>query len=66
VNRFITFIAQFFINKIHPIFGCSPNKQQKIAEKTLNLFVPGAEKLGLVALGKELQELSLEVLSKKS
>jgi (p)ppGpp synthase/HD superfamily hydrolase len=41
------------------------NKQKKIAEETFQLFVPMAEKLGLVGLAKELKELSLEVLSKK-
>jgi (p)ppGpp synthase/HD superfamily hydrolase len=41
------------------------NKQKKIAEETFQLFVPMAEKLGLVDVGKELKELSLEVLSKK-
>jgi (p)ppGpp synthase/HD superfamily hydrolase len=41
------------------------NKQKKIAEETFQLFVPMAEKLRLVNLAKELQELSLEVLSKK-
>jgi Na+/proline symporter len=41
------------------------NKQKKIAEETFQLFVPMAEKLGLVDVEKELKELSLEVLSKK-
>jgi (p)ppGpp synthase/HD superfamily hydrolase len=41
------------------------SKQQKIAEETLNLFVPMAEKLKLVILAQELKELSSEVLNKK-
>jgi Na+/proline symporter len=41
------------------------NKQKKIAEETLNLFVPMAEKLALVDVAKELKKISLEVLSKK-
>lgn len=42
------------------------NKQKKIAEETFQLFVPMAKQLGLVAVAKELEELSLEVLSQKS
>jgi hypothetical protein len=41
------------------------NKQKKIAEETYQLFVPMAEKLGLVDVAKELQDISLKVLSKK-
>jgi hypothetical protein len=41
-------------------------KQKKIAEETFQLFVPMAKKLGLVDVEKELKELSLEVLNKKS
>jgi Na+/proline symporter len=42
------------------------SKQQKIAEETLQLFVPMAKQLGLTDVEKELKELSLAVLSKKS
>lgn len=40
-------------------------KQQKIAEETFQLFVPMAKQLGLTDVAKELNTLSLEVLSKK-
>jgi (p)ppGpp synthase/HD superfamily hydrolase len=44
----------------------SVNKQKKIAEETFQLFVPMAKQLGLIDIGRELKELSLEVLSRES
>jgi (p)ppGpp synthase/HD superfamily hydrolase len=41
------------------------SKQKKIAEETFQLFVPMAEKLGLVDVAKELKDISLKVLGKK-
>jgi hypothetical protein len=41
-------------------------KQKKIAEETLQFFVPMARSLGLKPIAKELQERSFEVLSKSS
>jgi (p)ppGpp synthase/HD superfamily hydrolase len=40
-------------------------KQQEIAEETLNVFVPMAKQLRLADVAKELEELSLKVLSNK-
>lgn len=42
------------------------NKQKKIAEETLQLFVPMAKQLGLTEVEKKLKDISLEVLGKKS
>ena len=43
----------------------SIHKQKRIAEETLNFFVPAANSLGLKEIAKELERLSLEVLAKK-
>lgn len=40
-------------------------KQRHIASETLNFFVPLAKNLKLISMAKELEKLSLEVLSKK-
>jgi (p)ppGpp synthase/HD superfamily hydrolase len=53
------------MHNMRTISGHSPlAKQKHIANETLNFFVPLAEKLGLTAIAKELEKLSLGVLAK--
>jgi (p)ppGpp synthase/HD superfamily hydrolase len=45
-------------------FHPSINKQKKIAEETLDVFIPVAQDIGLDALVKELEALSIAILKK--
>lgn len=54
------------LHNMRTIQGHSVNKQKKIAEETFQLFVPMAEKLGLVGVAKELKDISLKVLGRKN
>ncbi|MEI6126660.1 MAG: RelA/SpoT family protein, partial [Pseudomonadota bacterium] len=54
------------VNNMRTLQYISPDKQQRIAEQTLEIYAPLANRIGLFVIKRELEDLSLKYLHEKT